>query len=152
MNYYISLASFGEKFCLLLRIQETLSHRISVVLYYDYFMTLDQEIKFFWNKKLNVVNILFFVNRYLSIFGTVPVILQNFGPWSEKVSIPNVTLPGSNTNSLCASGVCAVFDILLSYNSCFFYCLAAERCKSTIKSSQSLCKVSLEVILEGYFQ
>jgi len=65
VNYYISLASF-------------------VVLYYDYFMTLDQEIKFFWNKKLNIVNILFFVNRYLSIFGTVPVILQNFGPWSEK--------------------------------------------------------------------
>ena len=32
---------------------------------YDYFITLDEEVKLFWNRKLSVASALFLINRYL---------------------------------------------------------------------------------------
>ncbi|KAL5521587.1 hypothetical protein ACEPAF_2335 [Sanghuangporus sanghuang] len=66
MNYYLSLIAFA-------------------ILYYDYLLTFGEEVRFFWRRrKANSVTILFFLNRYLSIFGIIPVILQSFRSWSDK--------------------------------------------------------------------
>lgn len=59
---------------------------IAVVFYYDYFITLDEEIQFFWHSKPNFIDISFFVNRYLSIFGTIPVFFEIFIQGSQKAS------------------------------------------------------------------
>ncbi|KAL5476769.1 hypothetical protein ACEPAI_2955 [Sanghuangporus weigelae] len=66
VNYYLSLIAFA-------------------ILYYDYLLTFGEEVRFFWRRrKANSVTILFFLNRYLSIFGIIPVILQSFRSWSDK--------------------------------------------------------------------
>ncbi|KAL5498712.1 hypothetical protein ACEPAH_2067 [Sanghuangporus vaninii] len=66
VNYYLSLIAFA-------------------ILYYDYLLTFEEEVRFFWRRrKANSVTILFFLNRYLSIFGVIPVILQSFRSWSDK--------------------------------------------------------------------
>ncbi|KAL5514378.1 hypothetical protein ACEPAG_2466 [Sanghuangporus baumii] len=66
VNYYLSLIAFA-------------------ILYYDYLLTFGDEVRFFWRRrKANSVTILFFLNRYLSILGIIPVVLQSFRSWSDK--------------------------------------------------------------------
>ena len=55
------------------------------ILYYDYLLTFGDEVRFFWRRRPGSVTILFFVNRYLSIVGNVPVILQSFRSWGGAV-------------------------------------------------------------------
>jgi hypothetical protein len=57
------------------------------ILYYDYILTLDEEIIFFWKRKINLVTALFFLNRYFGLFGNAAVILQSFRSWSPAVGI-----------------------------------------------------------------
>ncbi|KAF8876748.1 hypothetical protein BD779DRAFT_1677645 [Infundibulicybe gibba] len=58
--YYLSLASFA-------------------ILYYDYALTLQEEIERFWrNKRLTWASFLFYANRYLSVLGHIPVMYQYF--------------------------------------------------------------------------
>ncbi|EJD03495.1 uncharacterized protein FOMMEDRAFT_105557 [Fomitiporia mediterranea MF3/22] len=64
-NYYLSLVAF-------------------TILYYDYALTLPDEVRFIWKKKTSLVTGLFYTNRYLSILGTIPIVLQSFGNWSAK--------------------------------------------------------------------
>jgi len=51
-----------------------------VILYYDYFLSLATEIEHFWPPKRCITwpSILFFCNRYLSLIGSVPVVLEEF--------------------------------------------------------------------------
>ena len=59
----------------------------SAILYYDYLLTFGEEVRFFWGRKrTNSVTVLFFLNRYVSILGNVPVILQSFRSWDDDVS------------------------------------------------------------------
>ncbi|TDL24504.1 hypothetical protein BD410DRAFT_91691 [Rickenella mellea] len=67
VNHYFSVASFA-------------------LLYYDYFLTIEQEIKFFWGRRVAFASGLFFACRYLALFGNVPVILQTFAYWSPDVN------------------------------------------------------------------
>ncbi|KDQ60376.1 hypothetical protein JAAARDRAFT_32772 [Jaapia argillacea MUCL 33604] len=59
VNYYFSLVAF-------------------VVLYYDFILTFPSEIERFWSGGFSWAALLFFINRYLSMLGHVPVILQTF--------------------------------------------------------------------------
>ncbi|EJD05471.1 uncharacterized protein FOMMEDRAFT_145007 [Fomitiporia mediterranea MF3/22] len=59
------------------------SMTLDPVLYYDYLLTFGEEVRFFWRRRANSVTVLFFLNRYLSIFGNIPVILQSFRSWSH---------------------------------------------------------------------
>ncbi|CAA7265559.1 unnamed protein product [Cyclocybe aegerita] len=62
------------------------------ILYYDYFLTFNSEYNRFWRTKgLTWASSLFYLNRYLSLFGHVPVIVQYF--WSstdpDRLSVCN---------------------------------------------------------------
>lgn len=71
---------WGLKTCLLQRI---LNH--TVTLWYEYFITLDDEVKFFWGRKRGAITILFFVNRYLPLLGEIIILVHNFVPLPENV-------------------------------------------------------------------
>ncbi|TDL21551.1 hypothetical protein BD410DRAFT_724285, partial [Rickenella mellea] len=63
------------------------------LLYYDYLLTIDQEIKFFWGRRITFVSGLFFACRYLSLFGNIPIILQTFENLSTDVNLHQTFLP-----------------------------------------------------------
>lgn len=103
VNYYYSLASFGAHSSSVLGGAAGLTSgaRLAVVFYYDYALTLHEEIRFFWRPKRTMVAVFFFVNRYLSVFGNVPVILQSFAIWTPKASpafCPPRTRPKKNSD------------------------------------------------------
>ncbi|KAJ6628519.1 hypothetical protein B0H10DRAFT_1990255 [Mycena sp. CBHHK59/15] len=62
-NYYFNLVSF-------------------TLLFYDYFLTLEWEIERYWGTKFTWPTALFFANRYGTIAGNVPVVIQYF--WSTR--------------------------------------------------------------------
>ncbi|KAJ7488258.1 hypothetical protein FB451DRAFT_1226818, partial [Mycena latifolia] len=62
-NYYFNLISF-------------------TILFYDYFLTLEWEIVRYWGSPFTWPNILFFANRYGTLLGNIPVVMQYF--WSEE--------------------------------------------------------------------
>ncbi|KAF9534350.1 hypothetical protein CPB83DRAFT_330507 [Crepidotus variabilis] len=55
-----------------------------VLLYYDYALTLSDEIERFWvaKPKLTIASALFYTNRYLSLFGHLPNLLEYF--WTSS--------------------------------------------------------------------
>ncbi|THU85887.1 hypothetical protein K435DRAFT_805541 [Dendrothele bispora CBS 962.96] len=50
------------------------------LLYYDYFLTLDEEINFIWRRRRSWSSWLFFLNRYFVFFGNIVVVLSLFHP------------------------------------------------------------------------
>ncbi|KAJ3768974.1 hypothetical protein FB446DRAFT_621425, partial [Lentinula raphanica] len=55
-----------------------------VILVYEYLLTLDIEIQRFWKRDMKrLASVLFFVNRYLSLFGNFPLVLFFF--WPEPI-------------------------------------------------------------------
>ncbi|RDX56614.1 hypothetical protein OH76DRAFT_402819 [Lentinus brumalis] len=49
------------------------------MLYYDYSLTLSMELERFWKRaRLSLVSVLFVVNRYLGLLGSIPVALEYF--------------------------------------------------------------------------
>ncbi|KAF7292111.1 hypothetical protein MIND_01237800 [Mycena indigotica] len=68
-NYYLNTASF-------------------TLLFYDYLLTLPLETARFWpaasRHRVSAVNVLFFVNRYGTLFGNIPVVMQYF--WTGRPS------------------------------------------------------------------
>ncbi|KAJ7774036.1 hypothetical protein B0H16DRAFT_1510817 [Mycena metata] len=69
-NYYFNLVSF-------------------TLLFYDYCLTIDWEISRYWGSPFTWPNILFFANRYGTLLGNVPVVIQYF--WTQR-STPRKTL------------------------------------------------------------
>lgn len=50
-----------------------------VILYYDYLLTLNNEIQFIWPaKKFTVINVVFYLNRYGTLLGHVPVLFGRY--------------------------------------------------------------------------
>src|SRR6266404_5478142 len=47
------------------------------ILYYDYVLTFSREVEYFWPKSYRTswISLLFFLNRYLAIFGNIPIAL-----------------------------------------------------------------------------
>ncbi|KAJ7488266.1 hypothetical protein FB451DRAFT_1226852 [Mycena latifolia] len=58
------------------------SSAAAAILFYDYFLTLEWEISRYWGSPLTWPNILFFANRYGTLLGNIPVVMQYF--WSEE--------------------------------------------------------------------
>lgn len=58
------------------------------MLYYDYSLTLSMELEHFWKKaRLSLVSVLFVVNRYLGLLGSIPVALEYFVHFEPEVSV-----------------------------------------------------------------
>ncbi|KAJ6503857.1 hypothetical protein C8R45DRAFT_973944 [Mycena sanguinolenta] len=58
-NYYLDLISFS-------------------LLCYEYFITIELEVSRYWGLRPTVPNVLFFMNRYGMLFGTIPIVFQYF--------------------------------------------------------------------------
>ena len=46
------------------------------ILYYDYLLTFSREVEYFWpisRPCMNGISVIFFLNRYLAIFGHIPI-------------------------------------------------------------------------------
>ncbi|KAJ7162803.1 hypothetical protein C8R43DRAFT_1123476 [Mycena crocata] len=70
-NYYFNLISF-------------------TLLFYDYFLTLEWEVSRYWGTALAAPNFLFYLNRYGTLFGTIPVVVQYFWTTSstpQKIAV-----------------------------------------------------------------
>ncbi|KAJ7488191.1 hypothetical protein FB451DRAFT_1226641 [Mycena latifolia] len=70
-NYYFNLISF-------------------TLLFYDYFLTFEWEVSRYWGSRWTVPNVLFFLNRYGTLLGTIPLVLQYFWvaePTLQKLAI-----------------------------------------------------------------
>ncbi|KAF8189500.1 hypothetical protein K438DRAFT_1480439, partial [Mycena galopus ATCC 62051] len=48
------------------------------LLCYEYFITIELEVSRYWGLRSTAPSILFFVNRYGMLFGTVPIVFQYF--------------------------------------------------------------------------
>ncbi|KAJ6576065.1 hypothetical protein DFH09DRAFT_371921 [Mycena vulgaris] len=48
------------------------------LLFYDYFLTLGWEISRYWGAKITWPTVLFFLNRYGTLLGNIPVVIQTF--------------------------------------------------------------------------
>ncbi|KAJ7245637.1 hypothetical protein B0H12DRAFT_1127396 [Mycena haematopus] len=70
-NAYIDLVSFS-------------------ILFYDFFLTLDWEIARYWGTPLTWPNALFFANRYGTLLGNIPVVMEYF--WSEESSAHKIKI------------------------------------------------------------
>ena len=68
-------------------------HRpITVLLFYDYMLTLDKEAKLFWKRKISGASLLFLFNRYLTVLTQVLDVVQFTSNMSDKASIWHVLL------------------------------------------------------------
>lgn len=52
----------------------------SVAFYYDFALTMAQEIKHVWSSKLKLVNVLIIALRYITAFGYIPILVLTFTP------------------------------------------------------------------------
>ncbi|KAI0794569.1 hypothetical protein C8Q74DRAFT_1194805 [Fomes fomentarius] len=58
----------------------------SVLLIYDILVTFDHEINLFWSGRMTGARILFFANRYISLFWNVLGLIGIVTPFSDKAS------------------------------------------------------------------
>ncbi|THV06556.1 hypothetical protein K435DRAFT_960523 [Dendrothele bispora CBS 962.96] len=81
-NDYVELASFGElsgHSSLLVYLTRHCHH--TVILYYDYSLTFRDEVEYFWKRpNRSLVAALFYLSRYLPLFGNVPILVFRFWP------------------------------------------------------------------------
>lgn len=82
------------------------SHPTPALLYYDYLITLPDEVQHFWFKRPTAVTVFFFLNRYLNLIGNVPLILQGLVQWSDEVRYDQFYRIGTVTNFSFILGVC----------------------------------------------
>ncbi|KAM5538874.1 hypothetical protein V8D89_007596 [Ganoderma adspersum] len=55
------------------------------ILYFDYAVTFDAEVERFWKARFSSPSFVFYLNRYLSLFGHIPVIYQFY--WANEQSV-----------------------------------------------------------------
>ncbi len=67
-----------------------------VVFYYDFALTMPQEIKYIWSSKLTLINVLVIALRYFTVFGYIPVLVLTFVP-----AISTGTGETVSTNQIC---------------------------------------------------
>lgn len=58
-----------------------------VILYYDYLVTLPVEIQYIWPKLFSKSSIWFFINRYIPIFGNIPILLSSFASATAREQV-----------------------------------------------------------------
>ncbi|OSD03711.1 hypothetical protein PYCCODRAFT_1434103 [Trametes coccinea BRFM310] len=62
------------------------------ILYYDYALTFREEVERYWGTRMSSMSLLFFVNRYLSLFAHVPIIVEFY--WADSQSAYHQLLSG----------------------------------------------------------
>ncbi|KAI0370894.1 hypothetical protein BV20DRAFT_943339 [Pilatotrama ljubarskyi] len=65
----------------------TLTCSLTGILYYDYVLTLRDEVQRFWASRVSTVSVLFFFNRYLAVFAHIPVMVEFYGRQSETTTL-----------------------------------------------------------------
>ncbi|OBZ67269.1 hypothetical protein A0H81_12799 [Grifola frondosa] len=66
------------------------------LLYYDFVLTIPMEVERYWTGGLSWASSLYFVNRYLSVLGTIPVIVEYFMDVSETRYVYSSLLRGGS--------------------------------------------------------
>lgn len=59
---------------------------VLAILYYDYALTLSTEVERFWRRPWSLVSFGFYLNRYLSLLGHIPVMYEFYGSMAQSVS------------------------------------------------------------------
>ncbi|KAI1783359.1 hypothetical protein LXA43DRAFT_1187057 [Ganoderma leucocontextum] len=54
------------------------------ILYYDYTLTFGMEVNRFWKGRLSFASFVFYFNRYLVLFGHMPVLYEFYGTTNQK--------------------------------------------------------------------
>lgn len=57
-----------------------------VVFYYDFLLILPDEARLFWHKDINGATMIFISARYLCALGNIPIVVEVYTTWSQKVS------------------------------------------------------------------
>ncbi|KAM5541388.1 hypothetical protein V8D89_004942 [Ganoderma adspersum] len=126
----IWLCSFLSNYCY---------NAAAVALFYEYFITISEEVKYFWKRKLTGASILFFLNRYLPLtfsrafaltnrnwtmaflvgsLSLVPVVI-NLIPAHYGVTGENIPLTGCVANDSTPPDVAKSLLILITWSSLF---------------------------------
>ncbi len=61
--------------------------RTPVTFYYDFILTIPQEIKHIWSAKFKSVNVLIIALRYISAIGYIPILTFTFAPLFSSDSV-----------------------------------------------------------------
>ncbi|KAH9856356.1 hypothetical protein C2E23DRAFT_882430 [Lenzites betulinus] len=85
------------------------------LLYYDFVLTIPKAIERYWSGKLSLVSVLFFFNRYLAVFGHIPVLVNFFGVFPEPLYVPPMVLKYHRFLSTAIQGICAGLMLLRTY-------------------------------------
>lgn len=70
---------------MLMRIADT---SFPVFLIYDIILTSTDEMSHFWKRKPSPATVLYFMNRYIPVFGLIPLIIKCFAAPVDEVSNP----------------------------------------------------------------
>lgn len=57
---------------------------------HEYFLNLRREIEFFWSRRLNVVSIIFYLERYGSLLGALLALIERFYHWNILSKVRSV--------------------------------------------------------------
>ncbi|KAJ7480776.1 hypothetical protein FB451DRAFT_1238409 [Mycena latifolia] len=58
------------------------------ILVYEYLLTLEREASRFWGKRLTWGSAFFYLNRYSSLLGTVPIVFQYYSTTTDPAKLP----------------------------------------------------------------
>ncbi len=78
-QYYI-LASSGATYPLTRFLSDSRGFGAIVVFYYDFVLTMPQEIRHIWSSTFKVVNVLIIAMRYITAFGYIAILVFTFLP------------------------------------------------------------------------
>ncbi|KAL5512042.1 hypothetical protein ACEPAH_5261 [Sanghuangporus vaninii] len=53
---------------------------------YDAIITMDREVKYFWNSSFRAISFVYFANRYSGLFGEITRVICKFAMWTRVVS------------------------------------------------------------------
>ncbi|KAH8831960.1 hypothetical protein DL96DRAFT_1706357 [Flagelloscypha sp. PMI_526] len=110
MNF--SDPSFLEDVLLARREQQYLLLVNAVVFYWDYLLTLDHEIHFFWKSSFSRSSLWFFANRYILFLAILPLTITGVKPLSPQVRLLIPYLTQLRTNVFLQA--CTVFNLARS--------------------------------------
>ncbi|KAI0351648.1 hypothetical protein OH77DRAFT_1410658, partial [Trametes cingulata] len=84
------------------------------ILYYDYILTLQDEVERYWGSKVSAISVLFFINRYLSLFAHIPVIIEFYGTHSEMWALIKTWQSGNSRTPNYTQGEGSGCDLTMS--------------------------------------
>ncbi|KAI0820865.1 hypothetical protein BC628DRAFT_1341323 [Trametes gibbosa] len=64
-------------------IESCANHAEGAVIFHEYFLTFDNEVRLIWGRKITGASIIFFLNRYLILFQNA-ITVASYWPWSSN--------------------------------------------------------------------